>query len=59
VQAKTIRKAFRRNEFLYTLELKTGELVMAYVPNHHDHKLSEWIDICVEVDHVETFASEV
>jgi iron(III) transport system ATP-binding protein len=57
VQAKIIRKAFRGNEFLYTLELKTGEQVMAHVPSHHDHKLGEWIGIRAEVDHVVTFIS--
>ncbi len=55
VQAKIIRKSFRGNEFLYTLELKTGEHVMAHVPSHHDHKLGEWIGIRAEVDHVVTF----
>ncbi len=55
VLAKIIRKAFRGNEFLYTLELKTGEQVMAHVPSHHDHKLGEWIGIRAEVDHVVTF----
>jgi iron(III) transport system ATP-binding protein len=55
VQAKIIRKAFRGSEFLYTLELKTGEQVMAHVPSHHDHKISEWIGIRAEVDHVVTF----
>ncbi len=55
IQAKIIRKAFRGNEFLYTLQLKTGEKVMAHVPSHHDHKLGEWIGIRAEVDHVVTF----
>jgi iron(III) transport system ATP-binding protein len=55
VLAKIVRKAFRGNEFLYTLELKTGEQVMAHVPSHHDHTLGEWIGIRAEVDHVVTF----
>ncbi|APW41980.1 ABC transporter ATP-binding protein [Rhodoferax saidenbachensis] len=58
VQAKIINKAFRGNEFLYTLQLKTGETVMAHVPSHHDHRLGEWIGIRPEVDHVVTFACE-
>ncbi len=58
VQAQIVRKAFRGNEFLYTLKLKTGETVMAHVPSHHDHKLGEWIGIRPEVDHVVTFATE-
>jgi iron(III) transport system ATP-binding protein len=58
VQAQIVRKAFRGNEFLYTLKLKTGETVMAHVPSHHDHKLGEWIGIRPEVDHVVTFATQ-
>jgi iron(III) transport system ATP-binding protein len=58
VQAQIVRKAFRGNEFLYTLQLKTGETVMAHVPSHHDHKVGEWIGIRAEVDHVVTFAPE-
>jgi iron(III) transport system ATP-binding protein len=58
VQARIVNKAFRGNEFLYTLELRTGETVMAHVPSHHDHRIGEWIGIRPEVDHVVTFASE-
>ncbi len=57
VQAQIVRKAFRGNEFLYTLQLKTGQTVMAHVPSHHNHTLGEWIGIRPEVDHVVTFAS--
>jgi iron(III) transport system ATP-binding protein len=55
VQAKIINKVFRGNEFLYTLQLVTGETVMAHVPSHHDHQLGEWIGIRPEVDHLVTF----
>jgi iron(III) transport system ATP-binding protein len=56
VQAQIIRKTFRGSEFLYTLQLKTGEIVLAHVPSHHDHQLGEWIGIRPEVDHVVTFS---
>jgi len=56
VKAEIIRKSFRGSEFLYTLRLRTGEMVMAHVPSHHDHKLGEWIGIRAEVDHVVTFS---
>jgi iron(III) transport system ATP-binding protein len=56
VQAKIINKVFRGNEFLYTLQLVTGEIVMAHVPSHHNHQLGEWIGIRPEVDHLVTFA---
>ena len=55
VKAEIIRKAFRGSEFLYTLRLKDGQMLMAHVPSHHDHKLGEWIGIRAEVDHVVTF----
>ncbi|HSV52116.1 MAG TPA: ABC transporter ATP-binding protein [Burkholderiaceae bacterium] len=55
VKAEIVRKAFRGSEFLYTLRLKSGEIVLAHVPSHHDHKLGEWIGIRTEVDHVVTF----
>jgi iron(III) transport system ATP-binding protein len=59
VQAQIIRKSFRGSEFLYTLQLKTGETVLAHVPSHHDHQLGEWIGIRPEVDHVVTFDKPV
>ena len=55
VKAEIIRKAFRGSEFLYTLRLASGQIVLAHVPSHHDHKLGEWIGIRAEVDHVVTF----
>ena len=59
VKAKILRKAFRGSEFLYTLQLATGEVVVAHVPSHHDHALGEWIGIRALVDHVVTFPREV
>ena len=58
VQAQIERKAFRGNEFLYTLRLSSGEQVMVHVPSHHDHHVGEWIGIRPQVDHVVTFPRE-
>jgi iron(III) transport system ATP-binding protein len=55
VKAEIVRKSFRGSEFLYTLRLSSGDIVLAHVPSHHDHKLGEWIGIRAEVDHVVTF----
>ena len=55
VKAEILRKAFRGSEFLYTLRLASGQLLMAHVPSHHDHRIGEWIGIRAEVDHVVTF----
>lgn len=56
VKAQIVRKAFRGSEFLYTLQLPGGEVLMTHVPSHHNHALGEWIGIRAEVDHVVTFA---
>ena len=56
VKAQIIRKAFRGSEFLYTLRLASGEVLMTHVPSHHNHSVGEWIGIRAEVDHVVTFA---
>ncbi|TFZ01078.1 ABC transporter ATP-binding protein [Ramlibacter rhizophilus] len=55
VKAQIVRKAFRGSEFLYTLRLKSGQVVLAHVPSHHDHRIGEWIGIRPQVDHVVTF----
>lgn len=57
-QAEILRKSFRGSEFLYTLRLANGQVVMALVPSHHDHKIGEWIGIKVQMDHVVTFQRE-
>ena len=59
VKAEIVRKAFRGSEFLYTLKLESGDIVLAHVPSHHDHKLGEHIGIRAEVDHVVTFSGDV
>lgn len=56
VKAKIVRNAFCGNEFLHTLKLPTGELLLAHVLSHHDHKTGEWIGIRTAMDHVVTFA---
>jgi iron(III) transport system ATP-binding protein len=58
VKAQILRKAFRGSEFLYTLQLKTGETLVAHVPSHHDHAPGEWIGIRAALDHVVTFPRE-
>lgn len=57
VKAEVLRKAFRGSEFLYTLRLKEGQILLAHVPSHHNHRIGEWIGIRAEVDHMVTFPS--
>ncbi|RYX92533.1 MAG: ABC transporter ATP-binding protein [Comamonadaceae bacterium] len=55
VKAEVVRKAFRGSEFLYTLRLSGGEVLLAHVASHHNHAIGEWIGIRAEVDHVVVF----
>ena len=55
LQAEVVRKVFRGADFLYTLRLASGDLVMANVPSHHDHAIGEKIGIRLDADHVVTF----
>jgi iron(III) transport system ATP-binding protein len=55
VQATIVRKAFRGSEFLYTLQLPGGEIVLAHVPSHHNHAVGERIGIRPEIRHIVTF----
>ena len=54
-QAEVVAKAFRGAEFLYTLKLASGELVLSLVPSHHNHAIGERIGIRLDVDHVVAF----
>ena len=52
VTAEVVAKAFRGAEFLYTLRLASGALVLSLVPSHHNHAIGERIGIRLELDHV-------
>jgi iron(III) transport system ATP-binding protein len=58
VKAEVIAKAFRGAEFLYTLRLASGALVLSLVPSHHNHAIGEKIGIRLDVDHVVTFPQD-
>ena len=57
VKAEILRKAFRGSEFLYTLRLVGGQIVLTHVPSHHDHHVGEWIGIRLQADHVVVFGA--
>ena len=52
ITAEVVSKAFRGAEFLYTLRLPSGALVLSVVPSHHNHAIGERIGIRLELDHV-------
>lgn len=55
IQATVLRKAFRGAQFLYTLQLPSGQRLLALVPSHHDHRIGEAIGIRFAADHIVTF----
>lgn len=58
LKAEVVRKAFRGADFLYTLKLPSGQLLLALVPSHHNHAVGEKIGIRLCADHVVTFPPE-
>jgi iron(III) transport system ATP-binding protein len=55
MRAQVVHKAFRGAEFLYTLQLPSGERVYSLVPSHHDHAIGEPIGIRLDMDHLVAF----
>jgi iron(III) transport system ATP-binding protein len=53
--ATVVRKLFRGAEFLYTLELDSGEQVLSLVPSHHNHAVGTRIGVRLDADHVVAF----
>ena len=50
--AKIIKRAFRGESYLYTLELPGGKRVLSLVPSHHNHAIGEDLGIKMEIDHL-------
>jgi iron(III) transport system ATP-binding protein len=53
--ARVVARAFRGADFLYTLELDSGERVLSLVPSHHDHAIGQRIGIRLDLEHVVLF----
>ncbi len=56
--ARVVAKTFRGAEFLYMLELPSGQRLLSLVPSHHNHAIGEAIGIRLELDHAITFAPQ-
>jgi iron(III) transport system ATP-binding protein len=54
-RARVVSKVFRGANFLYTLELPSGQRVLSLVPSHHDHAAGEAIGIRLDLDHLVVF----
>ncbi|MDQ3618495.1 MAG: ABC transporter ATP-binding protein [Pseudomonadota bacterium] len=58
LKARIIQRHFRGAEFLYTLQLDSGEAVLSLVPSHHDHAIGQRIGIRLDLEHVIVFACD-
>lgn len=55
-KAKVVKRVFRGANYLYTLELDSGETLLSLIPSHHDHAIGERIGIVPMLDHVVAFS---
>ena len=53
-----MEKAFRGEQYLYTLNLPDNTKVLCLAPSHHDHKIGEKIGIKLDLDHLVIFSHE-
>lgn len=55
LQAKVVERAFRGAEYLYTLEMPSGDRLLCLSPSHHDHKVGEAIGFRLDTAKVPVF----
>ncbi len=57
LQVEVVNRAFRGAEYLYSLRLTSGQVILCLVQSHHNHGIGERIGIRVAVDHLVAFAT--
>lgn len=53
--AKIKKRAFRGENYLYTLVLPSGAEILSLVPSHHNHAVGEYLGIKLAIDHLVVF----
>ena len=53
--AKIRKRAFRGENYLYTLALPSGAEILSLVPSHHNHAVGEDLGIKLAIDHLVVF----
>lgn len=53
--ARITSKLFRGDSYLYTLQLPSGNKLLALAPSHHNHAIGEQLGIKLEIDHLVYF----
>jgi len=54
--ARIVARAFRGENYLYTLALPSGAEILSLVPSHHNHAVGEDLGIVLDIDHLVVFA---
>ncbi|MDD9811532.1 MAG: ABC transporter ATP-binding protein [Gammaproteobacteria bacterium] len=55
--ARIVKRAFRGENYLYTLTLPSGAEILSLVPSHHNHAVGENLGIVPAIDHLVIFAA--
>ena len=55
--AKIKKRAFRGENYLYTLVLPSGAELLSLVPSHHNHAVGEDLGIKLAIDHLVVFSA--
>ena len=50
-------KVFRGTDFIYTLQLPSGQMVLSQVPSHHRHDIGEAIGVYLDLSHLIAFTA--
>ncbi len=58
VRGQIIRKAFKGEKNLYTLNTKEGDKLMSLVPSHHDFEIGETMGVKIELDNLICFEQQ-
>ena len=58
-QATVLGRVFRGANYLYQLQLDSGEQVLSLIPSHHDHAIGSKIGYRANLEHVVLFSGEV
>lgn len=58
LKAEIIARDFRGPVYLYTLKLKSGQIILCLVQSHHNHKVGEQLGIRLDTEHLAVFPQQ-
>ncbi len=58
LRGRIVKKAFKGAEILYTLQLGNGIELLSLFPSHAEHRLGDYVGVCIRADHLVAFAAD-